>query len=295
MALGMAFLIVAGICAGGRFGNTQAACDSDSANGQTSRVRHATPRQHVGNTPATHRQTPLSRTGSAAVVAGQESTSQRDDGPAAGMSLVHDIPARTRPAAAPNHRDDRIVQASHFTAGPAGFDGSAGLSAEPYGVNTPATTRDAVALATGSGAPLTGPLPPLANAATPATSSPQPSVAAALYANLSDAEFARMGAHAQATVLELGAYAQEATQALDAAPPADNSDPAAQKKRITAETNEYLRMTLGYGGYNQLCFLAAANRKAQASGVPTISPSGSNIGEAEQVKKWWGLQKCSQA
>jgi len=197
MALGMALLIVAGICAVSQFGKTEQARSSDSASGQMPCVRHASPRQRVGNTPATHRQAALSRAGSPAVKASQEFAIQRNDGPAA---------------------------------------------------------------------PLTSPALPLANAATPAMRSPQPSVAAALYANLSDAEFARMGTHEQAAVIELGAYAQEATQALDTAPPSVNSDPVAKKKRISSETDDYLRMTLGYAGFNQLSFLAAANRQTQAVG-----------------------------
>lgn len=78
-----------------------------------------------------------------------------------------------------------------------------------------------------------------------------------------------MGSHEQTAVVELGSYAEEAVQALDAAA-ADIPDMAWERKRIASETDAYLRMSLGYERFNRLCFLAAANRQAQADGLPAV-------------------------
>jgi len=187
----MAFLLAAGIYAGGRFGKTDTARSDDSASGRTSCSRHASRRHTVSTAPSPQN--------------------------AAGYS--------------------RSIHPS--------------ASSEPSGMVRPVGE------------------PPVASAP-----SPRPSVAATLYANLSDADFSRMGPHEQAAVLELGAYAEEAARTLDATPQSGDSDLVREKNRISAQADDYLRMSLGYGHFNRLSSMAAANRQAQADGVPSISPSG---------------------
>lgn len=88
---------------------------------------------------------------------------------------------------------------------------------------------------------------------------PQIDVATALYTGLSDSDFSKMDAHEQAAVSELGAYALEATQMVDANHHPEGTSLADEKDQVSSETDEFLRLSLGQDRFNDLSFLAAAN------------------------------------
>ncbi len=89
------------------------------------------------------------------------------------------------------------------------------------------------------------------------------SIAAALYASLPESAFQKMDAHAQAVILELGAYAQQEATVIDSTHPSETFNPTREKERVTAEADAFLRMSLGHERFNELSSLAAANRDQQ--------------------------------
>jgi len=196
----MAFLIAAGLCASGWFGNTDAARSGSPADGENSRVRHAPRRVTV-------------------------SSRHQIEKSFAGNRPVSTVPP---PQVA------------------AGISQPGSVTSEPS-ATVPGLVNE----------------PPV-----PSAQAPHPSVAAALYINLTDEDFSKLSAHAQAAVVELGAYEDEAVQTVDSAPQAEGTDIAAEKNRLSTEADEYLRMSLGIDRFNELSFLAAANRHAQAAGLP---------------------------
>ncbi|RYD24261.1 MAG: hypothetical protein EOP88_00775 [Verrucomicrobiaceae bacterium] len=82
-------------------------------------------------------------------------------------------------------------------------------------------------------------------------------MAAILLTHLPPEKFAELGAHEQAAITELGAYAEEAVKDLESSPQGTGEEPAVRFAAIQSEADAYLRATLGFERFNQLSFLAS--------------------------------------